>query len=41
MYEARIEVKKILALIIRKETLYKWYISYKDTLPVDVPEQDA
>ncbi len=41
MYDARIEVKKILALIIRKETLHKWYIAYKDTLPVDVPEGDA
>ena len=41
MYEARIEVKKILTLIFRKETLHKWFTAYKETLPVDVPEPDA
>ena len=30
MYEARIEVKKILALIIKKESLFKWICKMKD-----------
>jgi hypothetical protein len=41
MYEARIEVKKILTLIFRKEVLHKWFVAYKETLPVDIPEPEA
>jgi hypothetical protein len=41
MYEARIEVKKILTLIFRKEILLKWFLTFKDSLPVDIPEPEA